>query len=142
MTKLRFQYLVLTAFLLPLLLLYGLYDSPIIHITRESDIQINPEYVNGILTASSILFGIWAFVLGTKPVEGKIYDKRTKEFLYKTVVRESFFFGFLFLVVDVLFLTLVSINVFSQSLTLLFTAITFFYNTLFLTITLHYYVFK
>ena len=137
MTKLRFQYLLLTAVLILLVLLYGLYNS-----TSKSDIQINSEYINGILTASRILFGIWAVVLGIKPTKTETCDKKTKEWQYKTIVSETFFFGFLFLIVDVLFLTLSAVNVFSQEVTLFFTALTFFYNALCLTITLHYYVFK
>jgi len=125
-----------------LTIVIGLYGSPFAVDTSQSDVTIDPEYINGILTASSILFGMWAVVLGMKPFESEVYDKGTRKFLHKTAVRDTFFFCLFFLVADVLLIFLVSLGVFSQVITILFTALTFIFNVIFLTMTLYFYVFE
>ena len=46
---------------------YGLYDSPFSAANADSDFKVDAEYLNGILTASGILFGIWVIVIERKP---------------------------------------------------------------------------
>jgi hypothetical protein len=115
---------------------------------QPDDIQINMEYTNGILTATGILFGIWAVVLGTNPKP--IINKRdtTKKSIFKNNVKElkdvkePFFASLLFLVMDVICLALTAVNVFSPHVTLLIVTTSFIYTALFLAMTLNYYIFE
>jgi hypothetical protein len=140
-TNMKFQAIAI-AFIVIINLPFWLYDSPFAYVTREKDIKIDAEYINGILTASSILFGIWVLVLGIKPFESQVYDKKTREFLRKTVVRESFFFCLFFLGANVLFVFLASLSLLSQLFTITFTGLSFLLNVAFLTLTLDFYIFK
>ena len=63
----------------------GLYDSPISIFTRENAFEVEAEYLSGILSASSILFGIWAIVLEKKP-ENVVY-----KWLFEHVTGKGFF---------------------------------------------------
>lgn len=116
----------------------GLYDSPISVVNKESDLKVDAEYINGILTASSILFGIWTIVMERKP-EGREIIKSEHEHL---IMSELFFIPFAFLVISVIFVSLTAVNLFSSQFTLLVCALGFATNAIFIAFALHFYKFK
>ena len=109
---------------------------------KPTDIQVNVEYTNGILTATGILFGIWTIVLGRKPTIIKDQRDATKKFQIENYVKEEFFFSLFFLVMDVTFLAFTAVNAFSPLVTLLMVTSSFVYTALFLSLSLYYIVFK
>jgi hypothetical protein len=134
-----FAYIFVLCFSIPFLIL---------GILLSGQIQVSAEYTDGILTASSILYGIWGIVITlTKPnkkemskkpeeeTEEETFEKefeRIREYVYKNVMPLGFFIMLLFLCIDVFFVVLVSLNIFSQGIALFYTALTFFLNALFL----------
>ena len=70
--------------------LIGFYDSPIPLENRETRININPEYTNGILTASGILFGMWIILLERDPGNRSM----KAQWIYKHVIGETLFVNF------------------------------------------------
>ena len=122
-----------------------------------ANFQVNAEYTSSILTGSSILYGFWGFVFASKPTEKEIADitpkvekkfpfKKlyldSKKFTFETLIRPIFFMMILLLIINVLFIVLVSVNLFSEGMALIVTAFTFFLNAFFLWLTLDNYVFK
>jgi hypothetical protein len=120
--------------------------------------DVDSGYTNGILTASSILFGIWGFILAAlkpkktlKPEHFNdssdtfVSQKETEErdsWNYKNLTSTIFFSGFIALVINVIYLILVAFGVFSQGVALLYTGFAFFFNAFFLWLTLKYQVFE
>jgi hypothetical protein len=141
--------------LIALFFLLGIRYLPMPH-APIINFQVNAEYTNGILTASSILYGMWGFVFASKPNQRDIDEAKendddaisAKEFLklrlysFKTVIRTVFLIGFILLVVNVFFIVLVSIGIYSEGMALIITAFTFLLNAYFLWLTLDNYVFK
>jgi len=114
---------------------YGLYDSPLSTVNRETDFKVDPEYINGILTASGILFGIWAIIIERIPKE------EHKKRLYKISIK-GFWLPFAFFVVFVLLLALTAVNFYSFHLTVIVGTISFLVNAFFLTLALYLYKFR
>lgn len=100
------------------------------------DFKVDVEYINGILTASSILFGFWAILIERKP------EERTKKLVYENFITKAFFFSFAFLVFSVLSMHFSALNIISSVETLVINTISFCLNAYFLTVTLYYYKFK
>jgi len=117
--------------------LYGLYDSPIAQFHHDTDIKVEAEYANGVLTASGILFGIWAIIIGNKP-KGSSTQAKVEKWL-RTLTCEIFYLCLGFLILAVLFLTLTAVGLFSSVLSLVFSAFSFITNALFLTISVQHY---
>jgi len=129
----RAKFLVLFIMFLITIFSYGLYGSPLYGF---GDSKVDVEYINGILTASGILFGIWAILIERKPKE------RTKKWLYETVISESFFFSFAFLITSVLLVCLTAVDIMSSLVTLFVSAFSFFINAFLIAFTLHFYKFR
>lgn len=127
---------ILLSFTIFLVFAYGLYDSPLSTVNRESDFEVEAEYINGILTASGILFGLWFVVIERKPKDG------FKRWQYEHNISESFFFCFAFLIISVLLVALTAVNLYSSVFALLFCTISFIINTCIITLTLYFYKFK
>ena len=87
-----FPILIFFAFFL--LTLYSLIGMP-------SGFEVDSEYINGILTASSILFGFWAVILGKEPKE------KIEKHLYKYTTIPTIFIelGILLISVIIIFLS-------------------------------------
>lgn len=127
---------VLFIFMICLLFAYGLYDSPLSVVNRDSDFKVDAEYINGILTASGILFGIWAIIIERMP------EEEVKKWQYKHIISKGFWFSFVLLIVSVLLVTLTAVNFYSSTFTLLFCTLSFLMNASILTLTLYFYKFK
>jgi hypothetical protein len=108
--------------------------------------KVEPPYLNGILTASGILFGIWAAVIGKGPETrnrartGSETD--TQKWRYSTLVRDGFFIAFCYLVCSVTSVALTSIDLFWSAAAILLCTISFLTNSVLIALTLYYYIFK
>jgi len=108
--------------LLPIFLYWG----------EPETIQIDPEYLNGILTASSILYGFLAVMLGREPKE------YLEKFRYKYFLRGDIYYSFEILAFSVIYLSLSAVKVIPSTLPLVFLTISFLFNALIVMIHLHY----
>ena len=99
------------AFFLVLILVsvIGFYGIPI-------DFQVQPEYLTGILTASSILFGFWVVVMEIKPKE------------LTRVMRIGFFWSFGLFIVSVILTYSTALNRMPSVITLWFCTFSFISN--------------
>jgi len=127
--------LVLSVFFFCLVLFFisGLFDSPLSIFNRSEDMQIDPEYLNGVLAASSILFGFWAVVYQMRAPE------RNTDFFENGFHFKMFGYinsALLLLVISVVFIVLTAFNMFSSAHTLIFEAFSFSVNVLLLASTL------
>lgn len=129
------QRLIYALFALFLLIAFGLYDSPLTAIKRETDLKVEPEYISGILSASGILFALWAFLIEKKPKE------RVAKHGYENIIFPSFFTSLGFLILSVILVFLTGLDLFSPAYTLGFCTLSFIMNTLLLALTLKYYKF-
>ena len=113
-------------------LLYGL----------SKDVEVDVGYMNGILTASSILFGFWAILIKRKPKERtNKWQFEAKKWQYQLVAR-SFYGSLILLMASVLLIYLSAIDMMSSVLTLIFCTMSLFFNAYLIAITLYYYEFK
>ena len=94
------------------LIVLGFYGIPI-------DFKVEPEYLVGILTASSILFGFWVLVVQIKPNEPKELT---------TAMRLGFFWSFGFLTVSVILTYCTALNRMPSVFTLYFCTLSFISN--------------
>jgi hypothetical protein len=90
------------------------------YVTR-TDPEVAPAYLNGILTASGILFGIWTIIIGKDP------ESELKKVLSPTV-GQLFTFGLVLLVSSVVFVVLTALGTFSSAVALVFCAMSFVTN--------------
>jgi hypothetical protein len=81
---------------------------------KPETIQIDPEYLNGILTASSILYGFLAVMLGRAPKE------YLEKFRYKYFLRGDIYYSFEILAFSVIYLSLSAVKVIPSTLPLIF----------------------
>jgi uncharacterized membrane protein YjgN (DUF898 family) len=142
--------LIYLLFVLLYLILVGLYDSPWAMFNRSNDLNVDPEYLSGILSASGILFGIWAILIQKKPKEitraisstKELGEKEFKAMLEKVAYEKIIFPYFLtalgFLIVSVIVVCLTGLNLFSSAWALFFCTFSFIVNAIFLTFTLRY----
>lgn len=100
------------------------------------DFEVNAEYINGVLTASSILFGFWIVIIEKKPKE------ETKKFMYENAIYFAFFVSFVFLLISVTLLYFSALDKLSSVYTLLFSTLSFLLNAFSVAVTLYYYKFK
>lgn len=128
----RKQKLIYALFALSLLILCGLYDSPLALFNRQNDLIIEPEYFSGILAGSAILFGIWVIFIGNKPKD------KDAQWVYKYLIVPPFTTSFAFLILSVVLLALTGAKIFSPALALFFLMMSFVLNAIFLYITLRY----
>lgn len=135
----KWSTLILIVFLL--LLIGGLYGTQFSLVHRDAEINVDAQYTNGILTASSILFGIWAIVIERKP-EGKTSEAERSRWQYENIIPNSFFICLSFLVFSVLLMALTALGAYSPMWALVVNTIGFMLNVVFLSMTLHYYKFK
>lgn len=126
------QKLIYALFALTLLVLTGLYDSPIALFNKQSDLTIEPEYFSGILAGSAILFGIWVIFIGNKPKD------KDSQWAHKYLVLPPFKTSFAFLILSVVLIALTGAQVFSPILALFFLTMSFVLNAIFIYITLRY----
>ena len=128
----RKQKYIYALFALSLFILGGLYDSPISVVDRRFDLVIEPEYLSGLLTASGILFGLWAIFIGNKPKD------REAKWGYDNIIFPQFFTSLGFLILSVVLIFLSGVQLFSPTWALAFCAFSFILNALFLTLTMQY----
>jgi hypothetical protein len=122
----------LMIFLVIITFFFGFRDSPSFN---PNTFRVEPAYLNGILTASGILYGLWAVVIGREP------KTELKKWQYSNVVRELFFDSFFFLVFSVVYVSLTAVNVFLSTWALLFCVSSFLVNALAIFITFYFYKF-
>jgi len=115
---------------------FGLYNSPLRRISAEEDIDVEAEYFSGIITASGILFGLWAIVLERKPKD------KTKKRQYETFIKETFLVSLLFLIMSVVVIALTAVNFYSSSYALFINTLSFCAVASFFTITIYFSKFK
>jgi len=122
-----------------LVLAVGLYDSPISPIRRGNDLHIDPEYLNGVLTASGVLFGFWA-ILMEKRLRKPEPPKDTIDVLKLEVFSRGmtcFFVALVFLIASIVYVCLTALNLFSSEITLIFEVVSFAINASFLALTVY-----
>jgi hypothetical protein len=108
--------------LLPIFLYWG----------EPETIQIDPEYLNGILTASSILYGFLAVMLGREPKE------YLEKFRYRYYLRGNIYYSFEILAFSIIYLSLSAAKVIPSTLPLVLLTTSFLFNAFVLIIHLHY----
>ena len=111
--------------------LIGLYDSPLSVFTRENEFRVEAEYLSGLLTSLSILFGIWAIMIDKKP-ENVVY-----KWFFEHVAGKGFFISFGLLVISIIFVSLTALNLFSPTISVIFCTLNFCYNALIISITVY-----
>lgn len=94
--------------------------------------EINVTYINGILTASSILFGFWATLFGIRP-KGAIGKT-----LYRDVLRGSVFFSIFLLSLSVVSVFFSAMNGLSSKSACGIVTFSFLMNLGFLGMHMHY----
>jgi hypothetical protein len=99
---------------------------------KPETFQIDPEYLNGILTASSILCGFLAVILQREPKE--YFEK----FRYKYFFRDSIYYTLMLLSFSVICLSLNAAKVIPSELPLIFLTFSFLFNASILLVFLHY----
>jgi len=104
----------------------GLYGLPI-------NFKVDVGFINGILTASSILFGFWAFLIQKKP------KHFLQKLIYGNIVRGAFNISFAILVSTVVLIYLTALDKLPSVLTLTICVVGFLLNVFFLTLTLYFY---
>lgn len=113
-----------------LLTLFGFFGVP-------SDFKGEAEYVNGILAASSVIFGFWAIMIEREP------EEETKKSMYKGgLFLLSFIISLVFFVIAVITVYLGALNELPYKFTLWFCMSSLLFNTALLIMTLYYYKFK
>lgn len=103
---------------------------------NNSGFQVQPEYLIGILSASSILFGLWAVIIERKP-EGIV-----QESTYYESIPELFWFSLILLITSVILVSFTATELFSSSFTLFVCVFSFVWNAVFLSLALHFYMFR
>ena len=93
------------------------------------DFEVKPEYLSGMLTASSILFAFWVAIIQMKPKGSSI-------------LLAYFFFSFTFLCVSVVSIYLTALNKIPSHAALGLCMLSFLTNALNLALMLYYYKFK
>jgi hypothetical protein len=94
-------------------------------------LEVNVEYINGILTASGIIFGFWTIMLGKEP------KNFVEKWLYKNVILRAFWFVFGFFLFSIICVYFSALNKMPSSIALLFVTLSLLYNALFLILLLH-----
>lgn len=105
---------------------YILLLIPIFFFKGESETQIDPEYLNGILTASSILYGFLIFMLERQPKE------YLEKFIYKYYLRGVIYYSFEILSLSVIYLSLSAAKFIPSWLPLVFLTVSFISNAVIL----------
>lgn len=101
--------------------------------------NVEPEYISGMLTALSILFGFWIVLVVVTPEE-KIknlrsdFDKRRVKFLYKYVTLKMFYVCFVSLFFSVICVYLTALEIIPSGLSLIVLFVIFAVNILYILI--------
>jgi len=126
---------VVMAFAIFMIFAVGMYNNPFTGITEETDLDIDAEYLTGILTASGIIFGLWGIVFEPEPDKDKQWE-------YVHIVKGAFFYSIFFLIISVISIMLTAANVYSSLGALLVNTFSFGMNTFFLGITINHFKFR
>jgi hypothetical protein len=94
--------------------------------------QVDSEYINGILTALSIVYGFWIMMLGKEPKE--FFER----FRYKYYLRDLIYYNVELLFFSILYVFLNAMRMIPSYLTLILLTISFLFNIIFLGIYLHH----
>lgn len=94
-----------------------------------TDFEVEPEYLSGMLTASSILFGFWVAIIQRKPKKGE-------------VILTYFLLSFTLLCVSVVAIYLTALNKIPSHDALLICMASFLMNAVNLALILYVYKFK
>jgi len=99
-----------------------------------SDFEVDPEYINGIIAASSVLYGFWFVVIERRPKEKKLirYYQRTGV---------TIFFSLVFLIGSVFITYLSALNMIQSTYALSSALFSFGWNALCMTTDLYIYKF-
>jgi hypothetical protein len=116
-----------------LFLIRGLDASPF---ALKQNLQVQSEYLSGMLTANGILFALWGIIIERKPQKGM------EKWIYETSIIVEFFFPFFLFAASLLFVTLTALNLFSSVLALVFCSLSFFINAALITLALYIHKFK
>ena len=110
----------------------GLILSTVIALFTPINIKIDPEYINGILTVSGILFVFWIYLL-EKPRE-----KHWEKWKLKHIISYIVFLLFSFLIFSVILRFASAIDFRYSLYALIFVSFSFFINAGFLSIALYF----
>ncbi len=116
--------ILLIIFIIKEITFVGLYDLP-------PDFKVDAEYINGILTASSILFGFWVILIQTRP------KKRVQKWKYDNILVWNFGASVVSLILSVVTMFLGALNKISSVITLSVCMVSFFANTFYLSVDLY-----
>ncbi len=109
-----------------LVLAVGLYDSPISIIGRENGLGLDPEYLNGVLTASGVLFGFWAILMEKRLRKPEPPDiAGIFEFEAFSRAKSCFFVALGLLVASIIFVCLTALKFFAAQIALIFEVASF-----------------
>lgn len=100
------------------------------------DFKVEAEYMSGMLTASSILFGFWVMLIQAKPKE------RTEKWVYEKALSKIFYISVMFLMIPVVSIYFAALNKLSSVGALYSCMVSFLFNALNLMVALYYYKFK
>jgi hypothetical protein len=123
-----FAFVIIIAFLF----IVGFRDSPV---SNPDTFKVEPAYINGILTASGILFGIWATIIGKEPET----EPQKREY---PIIGEIFLVCLMLLVFSVVYVALTAVNLFSSRVALSLCMVSFIMNASSIAFTLYIYKFK
>ena len=130
LTSIVFYFLLIVAPATPFFVI-GLTNTPL-------DVDVDPEFINGILAGSSILFGFWSIMLTQKEFRKLlIWKSRTGSFI-TLFVMPWFIFTSVFLVVSVFVVFLCAIGLVPHVFGLSLVLQSFFYNALLILSSLYY----
>lgn len=121
---LAFIYLYL--FAVTIIIVFGVIGTPEI-------LEVDVGYINGILTASSILFGFWATILGIQPKD------MIEKFLRINVLKLMIFFNIVILAISVIFVYLSAMIKLPSKFALIMVTTSFLTNVMFLGTYLYFY---
>lgn len=93
-------------------------------------LEVDPEYINGILTASSIIYGLWGFIISRT-------EKGMSGYFWKFNIIKVFTASFLFLAFSVFLLFLSGLRIIHPAYALYVGMNSFLLNAFAMTTTLH-----
>lgn len=108
----------------------------IVAISFSTAIKIEAEYMTGMLSASSILFGFWFILIEKKPKD------ETKRFLYENAIFGLFFVSFGILLLSVVLLYLSAIEIIPSIAGFVSITLGFLLNAFSVGVSVYYFKFK
>jgi hypothetical protein len=100
-------------------------------------VSVDASYIDGVLTASSILYAFWAILIERKPSKNEI----KKWSLYRVTIA-LFFVALLFLTFSVCLLYFDALGEYSSVYTFMFVTMSFLFNAYMIALSIYFYKYK